>query len=585
MLTGIRTPRRTREGYALLLTLGLIAISLLMLAATTSWTWSECHLTARNNLYNSTVAAAEAATENVLAHMERDFVRQSVNADLTTYSALIPAQTDWPTQFKFSDGDGEADRTAVRSTGLTVVTNLNSEFSGLYGLVSPYQVVSEAVAVNAPYELPAAVQQDFQLARIPIFQFAIFYSMDLEINPGAPMTVTGKVHSNAELYTAPPASLTYMDAVTAVGDIQNNRHPCDPTGGSKTAPIYQGKHVGKVSSLTLPVGTNNSPEAVQQILDVPPAGENANSDLGKQRFFNNADLIISNSPSGELFVQTGVWDGFTPLSRDGGSGTNKYYTFVTNVTYYDYREKKTVQATEVNVSKLRSWMAASGTNGGGLANARAKTGMNHELNSVYVVDKRPSAGTNLTAVRVTDGRVLPNDGLTIATPQPLYVKGHFNLNEDNTTAGNTNTAKTEAAALIGDGVTILSDNWSDSYKSSTALSSRCAVNTTVNAAFLSGIVRSTQVGATKYYSGGVENFPRFLENWSGRTCTYNGSMVVMFPSRYATNYWISPGTYYNAPTRRWAFDVNFLNPNRLPPMTPQVRKLVRGQWQVIAAND
>ena len=106
----------------------------------------------------------------------------------------------------------------------------------------------------------------------------------------------------------------------------------------------------------------------------------------------------------------------------------------------------------------------------------------------------------------------------------------------------------------------------------------------MDAALLAGIVPSARIGVTKYYSGGVENFPRLLEDWAGHTLTYNGSMVVMFPSRYATNFWISPGTYYKEPTRKWAFDVNFLNWNKLPPGAPQGQKLVRGQWRVIAAT-
>ena len=61
-------------------------------------------------------------------------------------------------------------------------------------------------------------------------------------------------------------------------------------------------------------------------------------------------------------------------------------------------------------------------------------------------------------------------------------------------------------------------------------------------------------------------------------------MVVMYPSQFATNYWVQTGTYYNAPSRKWAFDVNFLDYQRLPPATPQVRKLVRGQWNVVAAQ-
>jgi hypothetical protein len=62
-----------------------------------------------------------------------------------------------------------------------------------------------------------------------------------------------------------------------------------------------------------------------------------------------------------------------------------------------------------------------------------------------------------------------------------------------------------------------------------------------------------------------------MENWSGFTLTYNGSMVVMFPSQYATNFWIGPGTYYNPPSRAWGFDLNFTKGlSYLPPLTPSV---------------
>ena len=122
--------------------------------------------------------------------------------------------------------------------------------------------------------------------------------------------------------------------------------------------------------------------------------------------------------------------------------------------------------------------------------------------------------------------------------------------------------------------------------SNKSLGSRPAQDTTVNAAFLGGIVQTTNSAGVGHYSGGVENFPRFLEDWSGKTITYNGSMVVMFPSQSATNFWVSPSlaNYYTAPTRKWAFDSNFLDYRKLPPVTPQVRKVIRGQWTVIAAN-
>jgi hypothetical protein len=70
-----------------------------------------------------------------------------------------------------------------------------------------------------------------------------------------------------------------------------------------------------------------------------------------------------------------------------------------------------------------------------------------------------------------------------------------------------------------------------------------------------------------------------LEDWSnGPTLCYNGSIVVMFPSIYATNYWQLTGVYYNAPKRMWGFDANFTQQPKLPPLTPQAKAVIRGQW-------
>jgi hypothetical protein len=72
-----------------------------------------------------------------------------------------------------------------------------------------------------------------------------------------------------------------------------------------------------------------------------------------------------------------------------------------------------------------------------------------------------------------------------------------------------------------------------------------------------------------------------LESWNGTPLYYNGSIVVMFPSQYATNSWITPGTYYQAPSRPWAFDTHFRSQSGLPPLTPQSKAVIRGQWNAM----
>jgi hypothetical protein len=139
------------------------------------------------------------------------------------------------------------------------------------------------------------------------------------------------------------------------------------------------------------------------------------------------------------------------------------------------------------------------------------------------------------------------------------------------------TTNTYPAALMGDSITVLSKSWNDTNGPTTKTSSRVAANTTLNAACIEGIVPSNLTN--NICSGGVQNFVRLLEDWgNGKTLTYDGSIVVLFPSQYATSPFQSGGIYYSPPIRLWAFDQNFLNPGKLPPMTPQLRAFARTLW-------
>ena len=88
-------------------------------------------------------------------------------------------------------------------------------------------------------------------------------------------------------------------------------------------------------------------------------------------------------------------------------------------------------------------------------------------------------------------------------------------------------------------------------------------------------------------SGGALNLPRFLEAWSGKTCTINGSLVCLYQSTKANAPFTTTGqsdSYYSAPNRHWSFDKNFLDPNKLPPGTPAVRVLERLKWTTPPPN-
>ncbi|MCC5807962.1 MAG: pilus assembly PilX N-terminal domain-containing protein [Opitutales bacterium] len=186
------------------------------------------------------------------------------------------------------------------------------------------------------------------------------------------------------------------------------------------------------------------------------------------------------------------------------------------------------------------------------------------------------------AVQLHNGAVLPNRravdpeatrGLTLATNSGLYVQGDFNAPSGGGTSTEPEDISTfgepghEApAALVADAVTVLSNNWSNANSRGTSLSGdRPATNTVVSAAIVTGNVPS----ANNTYSGGVENFPRFLEAWSGRTLTYRGSMINLFRSESFDGPWRFGDRVYNAPTRDWGFNRGFRE--LTPPLDPGTR--------------
>lgn len=570
---------RSQKGFALMLVMVFTGISLFVLGGALSWTADNTFKISRNNDYFTTAFAAEAATEKVLSAITKDFQDDGearVYANISTYKEFRPKRSEegfW-SDFTFTaPGDGSED--ASGDTGKIFVerqtswgwTELTSQYAGLRGNASTYRVIANArMKRDNGFPTRAGIRQDFQIASIPVFQFAIFYGLNMEISCGQPFAVTGRVHSNKELYVCPDNSLTFQTHVTAVGNITFGRAPGDGRGPPSGTVTYMGDRDAKVGALTLPIGTNNTPDAVRAIVEIPPPGESASSPMGRQRYYNKADMVIVVSNTSVTAV-SGSFNGFStaiPSGQIAGLVT-------TNSSFWDGRESKWVRPLTLDVGKLKDW---STTN----TSIRPALG-NRDVRLVYVADYRTvDTNTDLVAVRLTNGAALPATGLTVATERPLYVQGHYNAPVAD--RGTSNTLSTLPASLVSDAITVLSAGWTDP-NSTLAVGSRTASHTTINAAFLSGIVETP---THNIYSGGAENFPRFLETWgSSRTFTYNGSMVVMFASKYARGRW-GLSSVYSPPKRNWTFDLNFMDSVKLPPGTPELRTIIRGTWSIIAPD-
>ncbi len=195
-------------------------------------------------------------------------------------------------------------------------------------------------------------------------------------------------------------------------------------------------------------------------------------------------------------------------------------------------------------------------------------------------------------------------GLTVATNAPLYVAGNFNADGDLTTGNAQNVElrneyrarngalrREPPAALIADSITLLSNNWSSNrlHSDHASTSDRSATDTEVSAALLTGMVPTTPdaavSGTSDAMSGGAHNFPRFLENWGGRTLTIRGSLVALFASEVHDDAIPSNfGHYYNPPNREWGFNENFAN-GIYPPGTPNTRTYPRVAFRQISEEE
>lgn len=531
----IRIPsgRRTDHGSALVTIMVFTAIASIALGSVMHWAGSHSQNIVRRYEFGRAQYAAEAGVDKVFAAIRNNLLTTGQAPDQSDCDVFatnaVPVASDHAEfgEYRFVAVDGTTNRITVTVTGSPVVQPITSgTLAGLNALILPYQVTSRAHSFGRPVSLIAGIQRDIQIQSIPIFQFAIFYDIDMEIENGPSMTVNGKVHSNRNAYIAPGSSLTFQENFTVVNSLFNNPMPGDTHQSSWVAATYDTPPISGASPLNLPINSSNP----HDLIELPPSS--GTDPIASDRLYNQAGLRIKVTDSG-----------ITAVDSSGTSVSLSGSVISTNKTLFNYRENKTVTLTEIDVGQLIS--------AGKVPNNRI----------LYVADTRSKPQT---AVRLVNGATLPSRGLTVVSQNPVYLKGNYN------------TATQEPAAIFGDAINILSGAWNDA-NSAAPLNNRVATSTTVNAAFFTGIVPTSG----NNYSGGVENLPRFLESWSSKTFTYEGSMVVMFPSETATGRWVYGGNYYTAPVRNWAFDVQFLNPSRLPPGTPSVRTIRRVNWKPV----
>ena len=426
----------------------------------------------------------------------------------------------------------------------------------------------------------ARVRRVLERQEISPWNYAIFYVDPLEIHPGALMNVYGWVHTNGDLYTGHNL-LHFLDKVTYASDWFVGFKPGEPRapGGSSpetpTSPYYPTNLPPAYDVAHQPFGldstfifstsdSNPNNDSYHELLEQP--NSSYPDPLAGTRYYEQAGVKILINGSNTVTIQD---SNGTPLNASSPNGGGQLYTIfknaiTTNQSIQDNREGNSIRLATLDV---------------GAINDKIRDGTLSGFNKIiYVADTSAGAngGTPKRGIRLKNGVNMADGGLTVASANPVYIQGDYNTggnppsNSGDPTTPQVTGYIRQPCAVIADAVNILSNAWQDSH-SSWDVSSRDAANTTVNTAILAGIVPS----ANNIYSGGAENFPRFLEDWGGKTLTYYGSMVELYKSRQSIGTWGSDNVY-NPPMRQWFFDTNFQY--NAPPGSLLVYSYVKGRW-------
>jgi hypothetical protein len=284
-------------------------------------------------------------------------------------------------------------------------------------------------------------------------------------------------------------------------------------------------------------------------------------------------------------------------------------------TFKNYREKRgnigrsfntPIQMLNVDIRGLVE--CASNLMGGTTLDDDKKGGLVWFL-TVKGPDSNPTPpASNDYGVRIYNGQDLSTPvagvsikGLSVISDQAVYIRGDYNCGSSTTcNNGNNDDDIRKPAAVMADTINVLSNNWplDDSYSNYPISSSssfgneptpgRPASPTTIDAAFLAGIDitglvngSSSQGQGYATAGGGLNNYPRFHEDWSNGfyknnhvDFTYQGSMVSLGAPRKVNGRWCGSGStadcnIYNPPNRLWRYDPLFNNAANLPPLTPR----------------
>jgi hypothetical protein len=456
-----------------------------------------------------------------------------------------------------------------------------TDSAGIVRLVQPYEIQTRARVDG----IVASAHKMINVEWTPLFQFAVFYDQDLEIHAGPNMTLSGRVHSNRDMFLGGGSTIT-MDTnyVRAVGGIFRSAKSGNAIGGNVDIRRWVANPFDSSEPSEFNRMLSQAQLPVSSISGYDSAFRNGFDSNGDGDFNDTGDWLPFEFGAAELWSEAaGYGNGSGQTVMTGQHGVEEAVTpNVGSIAAFEENGDKgyfhenaglailvdggTITVTDANGNDLTAQLASALSladildtrqSGGEATRTQVLQIDIAALNAssyfppnglVYAAHLGMGEGAGAHGVVLTNGSELGGD-LTVASESPVYVHGDYNVVEK------------KAASVVGDAVNLLSNSW-DGTKQAGSLPS--ASETTYNFAMITGSYGSEQ----GRYNGGLENLPRFHESWSGVPCNITGSFVNIYDSVHATGDWRYGADRYTAPQRNWEYDQSFNAIEGLPPFAP-----------------
>jgi hypothetical protein len=220
--------RRLQKGGALITVTIFVAVMLILSGSLLQYTMGERRSNERNRLIlrsrNMAENAAIYASEQLTTKLRRLRSPSKIAFEKGTNKIYPPPDDVLITEnSKASDIEVKAGLTS--NTGLQLIDPVkfpNDPNKGLQVDTATVQIIAKSTMRHGAIgEVTTYVEQDLAVDLTPLFQFGVFYNMDMEYGPGPDMTITGPVHTNgnliARMQTGKTTTLEFSDRVSAFG--------------------------------------------------------------------------------------------------------------------------------------------------------------------------------------------------------------------------------------------------------------------------------------------------------------------------------------------------------------------------------